>query len=318
MAGERKDLIVKERYLLIRELGRGGFGTVYLALDQNTQRHVAIKALNTDNPTAREQFRREALTLYRQLNNQFIVDLLDHDLDDSPPYLVLEYCEHGSLRSWVGQRRAWQDVAVALSYVIQGLESIHEAGGFHRDLKPDNLLQASGPMPQTILVKIADFGLARVPDPVSAVITRHAAGTDGYIAPEVLGGADFHPGADIYSLGIVATELLTSTRDPAGLHRAKIPAGLRDLVLAMCAADSTRRPSARKIAATLHSLLSAPPPPPPEPAESSDALAVGAVIAGVTLFAAAMIGLAALAGGENKWDASVQRYRGSNGRFRNG
>jgi serine/threonine protein kinase len=306
---------MKKRYLPICELGRGGFGTVYLALDQNTQRYVAIKTLNTDNPAAREQFHREALTLYRQLNNQFIVDLLDHDLDDSPPYLVLEYCELGSLRSWVGQQRAWQDVAAALTHVIQGLESIHEAGGFHRDLKPDNLLQAAGPTPQTVVIKIADFGLARVPDRASAVITRHAAGTDGYIAPEVLSGDDFHPGADIYSLGIVATELLTGARNPAGLHRAQIPNGMRDLVLAMCAVDSTQRPSARRVAAVLHALLN---PPPSDPPPSSDGPGAGAVIAGVALFAAALVGLAALASGEKKWDASVQRYRGSDGRFRNG
>jgi serine/threonine protein kinase len=304
---------VKERYLLIRELGRGGFGTVYLAYDQNTQRQVAIKQLTNPTPDARERFHREALALYRQLNNQFIVDLLDHDLGDEPPYFVLEYCEHGSLRGWVGQRRAWQDIALLLAQVIQGLKRIHEVGGFHRDLKPDNLLLASGPTPQTVVVKIADFGLARVPDAGSAVTTRHIAGTNGYIAPEVIAGAVFHPGADIYSLGIVATELLTDARDPARIHQAKIPAALRDLVLTMCAADSTRRPTAQKIAVALHALLNPPQAPPPASGPSA-----GLVLGGLALFAAALVGLGALAVGNEGWDEEVRRYRAPDGRFKKG
>ncbi len=267
---------MKERYLLIQELGRGGFGTVYLAYDQNTQRKVAIKQLTNRDPDARARFRREGLVLYRQLNNQFIVDLLDHDLDDEPPYLVLEYCEHGSLRSWVGKRRGWQDIAILLAEVIQGLQSIHVIGGFHRDLKPDNLLLASGPSPQTVVVKIADFGLARLPAAGASEITTHAAGTDGYMAPEVLGGAPYHPGADIYSLGIVATELLTDVRDPARIHQAKIPRGC----VTSCSpcARWTLRSGLRHrgSAAALHTLLSPPPPPPSGPS-------TGLVLGGLAL-----------------------------------
>lgn len=301
---------MKQRYLLERELGSGGFGTVYLARDQSTGTLVAIKTLRDSSTDSRQRFRREALTLYRLLNNQFIVDLLDHDLDADPPYFVLEYCQGGSLRSWVGKNRAWEDVAGVLIQTILGLASIHENCGFHRDLKPDNILIASDPH-QELSIRIADFGLARLPERASATITRTAAGTDGYIAPEVLGGAEFHSGADIYSLGIVMTELLTGARNPSALHGVKLPLRFRELILAMCSADSTKRPGAQQIAADLRELLLPRPAPMPAPAPS-----IAPAWGGVALLAAAFLGIAALADGNKSWDASVRRYRGSDGRFK--
>ena len=310
---------MKERYLLKRELGRGGFGTVYLAEDQSTGKLVAVKVLRDPSPASRQRLRDEAITLYRLINNQFIVELLDHDLDAELPYLVLEYCESGSLRAWVEQRHTWQDVAKVLTQVIQGLAIIHSAKGFHRDIKPDNILVGSALGQDPIIIKLADFGLARLPDRASATITRTAGGTNGYIAPEVLGGADYHSGADIYSLGIVATELLTGTRNVSALRGVEIPLRLRELVLAMCSSDSTKRPDTRQIAAALASFLipprmlvpaSAPvlvPAPAPSPGA---ALGMGA------LFAAALVALAALAAGNNNWDATVRRYRGPDGRFK--
>jgi len=311
---------MKERYLLVRELGRGSFGVVSLAWDQANGRQVAIKQLVRPTPDARERFFREARTLYRQINNHFVVDLLDHDLDADPPYIVLEYCEHGSLRRWVIERRPWQEVALVLAQAVQGLQSIHEAGGFHRDLKPDNLLLATGPEPNTVVVKVADFGLARVPETISATMTGQLGGTDGYIAPEILAGSAFHPGADIYSLGIVATELLTGARDPAGLHRVQIPPRLRELVLAMCAVDSTKRPANRQVAAIVEEVLT-PPALPPRPSPTSSPASGpsgGTALGGLLLFGAALLGLAALAGGDAKWDRNVRRYRGSDGRFTQG
>jgi serine/threonine-protein kinase len=315
---------MKARYEIMHVLGEGSFGVVYLGFDQYTQSHVAIKQLKDTSSDGRQRFRREMLALSRQLNNQFIVDVLDHDLDDDPPYIVLEYCEHGSLRGWVGQGRPWRDVVVALAQVLQGIEKIHEIGGFHRDLKPDNLLLATGPTPGTIVVKVADFGLARVPDSRSTIMTRHFGGTDGYIAPEVVGGKDYHPGADIYSLGIVATELLTGARDLAGLHQVEVPPRLRELVAAMCSTDSTRRPAARQVAVVLNELLKPPPVPQPPPAlppptpPSSGGATPALVIGGAALFVAGLVALAAFAGGEETWDAEVRRYRGTDGRFRRG
>jgi hypothetical protein len=116
------------------------------------------------------------------------------------------------------------------------------------------LLVASDP-DLGFIVKVADFGLARVPQGATAM-TNHKAGTRGYIAPEVDNGSvGFHAGADIYSLGVVATELLTGTGDPARMNSATIPGALRELVLQMIAADRTKRPTLHQIASRLAEIV---------------------------------------------------------------
>jgi serine/threonine protein kinase len=245
---------MNSRYRILRSLARGGFGRVSLALDRETGKHVAVKELIELNGDALERFRNEYAILYEQIDNKYVVDVLDADFDSRPPYIVLEYCEHGSLRSWVDQPKPWLVVTFALSYALQGLWGIHRLAGFHRDLKPENLLVASDP-DLGFIVKVADFGLARVPQ-AATFMTNHKAGTRGYIAPEVDNGSvGFHAGADVYSLGVVATELLTGSMDPARLNKATIPAPLRELVLQMISADRTRRPTLHQIASQLAEIV---------------------------------------------------------------
>lgn len=310
---------MKQRYTHIKELGSGGFGEVFLALDQAMGKQVAIKYLTKADPDAVDRFRREARILYRELNNKYIVDLLDHDLDDRPPYLVMEYCDGGALSSWVSKRQPWRDVATALMHTLHGLHGIHAAGGFHRDIKPDNLLIATDPETRERIVKVADFGLARSPDATSSWMTQRAAGTPGYMAPELNAGVPYHAGADIYSLGVTATELLTGTRDTATLHAVSIPEGLRGLVLKMRSDDRTRRPTSREVAAALVEILKAPTKPasPPTKVPVSRSPNAGVVVGGL-LVGGALLGLLALAANKPQWDDNVQRYRGSDGRFRNG
>lgn len=245
---------MNNRYHMIRSLASGGFGRVSLALDKKNGEQVAVKELIALNGDALERFRNEYTILYDQIDNKYVVDVLDANFDARPPYIVLEYCEHGSLRSWVEQPKSWLVVAFALSHALQGLWGIHRLGGFHRDLKPENLLVASDP-DQDFIVKVADFGLARVPRDATGVTNRKA-GTDGYIAPEVdTGSVGFHAGADIYSLGVVAMELLTSTKDPASLNQAMIPTPLRNLVLQMISTDRTMRPTIPQVASRLAEII---------------------------------------------------------------
>jgi serine/threonine protein kinase len=304
------------RYQRLKKLGEGGFGVVYLAVDRTTGRKVAIKELKDRSPDGKARFEREAVALYRQLDNPFIVDLIGHDLGHDPPYIVLEYCDRGSLRGWVGSPQPWRWVAAILVHVIEGLQSIHDAGGFHRDLKPDNLLVATAE-PDTIIVKIADFGLARVPG-IGSTMTRGPGGTDGYMAPEIVyRGAAYTAAADVFSLGVVATELSTGGRDPAALSRVDVPPAFRDLVLAMCAAEPAGRPAISTIARALKTLLGLvpPPPPPPPPSRSS---AAPMVIGGLLLAGGVLAALAALSENDGAWDEDVRRYRGSDGRFKKG
>ncbi len=308
---------MRDRYLRRREISRGAFGRVHLALDQATGRNVAIKELIQFGGDAKARFVREAHILYGQRDNRYVVALLDHDLNHSPPYIVLEYCEHGSLRTWVRERRPWRQVATALGNAVRGLEGIHCAGGFHRDIKPENLLVATAP-DGSLIIKVADFGLARAPSTATGTMTHTAAGTRGYIAPEILAGDPFASAADIYSLGIVAVELLTGGPDPRGLKKAQIPNELQELVRLMVSGNAEKRPVVGAIAQRLDGILAPSVPrtqrnsPVGPSSSSSNSGLAPLVLGGLTL-----LGLAKLATGlGSEWDADVQRYRGPDGRFR--
>lgn len=257
------------------------------------------------------------------MNNRHVVTVLDSDLDAEPPYIVLEFCEYGSLRSWVQQRRTWREVATALAHALFGLRGVHGVGGFHRDLKPDNLLLAIDRDSGETVVKVADFGLARVPFTATGPMTHDGKGTIGYIAPEVMVGKPFTAAADTYSLGVVAMELLTGAIDPATPVPSTVPDEFARLVRQMLSAESAQRPPPEIIARTLNGLLQAPErraldqaPQQPAPVAATKGAGVGA--GGLLLFlglgAAALAALAA--GNDKEWDENVDRYRGPDGKFR--
>lgn len=236
------------RYELIRELGRGGFGVVWLAKDKETGELVAIKFLQELSPDARQRFEREAKILLELSQQNFVVELLDGDLGTPRPYLVLEYCEGGSLRSWVRNRRPWTHGALAILAAARALDALEKKGGIHRDIKPENLLVGLALDGETYVVKISDFGLARVPTTSAPWITRSAFGTPGYIAPELaIPGAAFTAKADMWSLGVVALEILTGGRDLNRLGRIGAPGALTQLVKSMLSADPRHRPTAGSV-----------------------------------------------------------------------
>lgn len=277
-------------------------------------RRVALKFLMDTSPDAVARFHREARLLGKAINNRFVVELLGYNLEHVPPYLVMEYCEYGSLRSWVGAQRPWQDVAAALSHALNGLHGIHAAGGFHRDLKPDNLLVTRHPeQPTRVLIKLGDLGLARTPDTEVQPMTRNAAGTEGYMAPEVKAGAAFQASADIYSLGVIAAELLTGERSAQKLGQTKLPEQMRAMVRSMLSVNPAGRPSAQQLAQTLTNLLQNPNVVAEVEEESSG---LGGFLLTSLFAGGALLALAALAGGdEAQWDERVQRFRGPDGKF---
>lgn len=298
-------------YDYVRELGRGSFGAVWLAVDRETGLRVAIKLLLFESEDARLRFQREARLLYAEMHNPHVVRLLDHDLWAEHPFIVLEYCEQGSLRRWVGRDVPWRDVASAVLHALEGLAQLHAHGGFHRDLKPDNLLMGTDPATGQLVIKVADFGLARHPVSRTGPMTRSALGTDGYIAPEVLVGGEFSTAADIYSLGITLVELLTGSRRPTALERAKCPLGLISLTERMVSRDPAHRPPAEDVAASLVALLSHPRMP-DQVAASQASGRVGLLVVAGTLAALAMLAN----DGAGSWDPKAARYRGSDGQFR--
>jgi len=290
-------------------IGTGSFGEVRLCTVNDTGRQVALKFLHNISEDTLRRFNREGRILYENLDNKFVVDLLDYNLNVSPPFLVLEYCKHGSLAGWVTQRRSWETVALALSHATQGLAGIHHVRGFHRDIKPDNLLLTTD-QEDKLIVKLSDFGLARTPFSVTGSMTASPAGTEGYIAPEIRAGGRFTPAADIYSLGITGIELLTGSKASDQLLFCGAPQSFRSNLQLMAATDPLRRPNIQHISQSLVELL-----------ENANLETIGAdmvrrkgispgwVLGGLAL-------LALLAGGkDNEWDRSVRRYRGPDGRF---
>ena len=213
------------RYRLLRLLGAGGMGTVYLAEHVHLGRHTAIKLLHAEfglNADAESRFRREAL-LAAKISHPSVAQIYDFDRTADGEFLIaMEYVEGETvaqrLRS-AGPFRIEEALRV-LDGVAEGLDRAHALGILHRDLKPENLmLTASG------AVKLLDFGIARDIDTTSGVTSSGiAVGTPGYMSPEQLVGEPLGPASDIYALGVVVYEMLTGQRPHTGANFAELRA----------------------------------------------------------------------------------------------
>jgi serine/threonine protein kinase/class 3 adenylate cyclase len=216
------------RFQLLEELGQGSQGVVYRAEDPANGNIVAIKVLRpewTSRPEVLRRFRKEARIL-AELNNPYIVNLLEHNEDDGLAYLVLELVAGRSLNELITDGKPL-DEALALEIagdVARGLGAAHERGIVHRDIKPGNVLLleplAASPSETTqvgtapgprLRVKLSDFGLARHLDETeSLALTEPGAviGTPRYMAPEQCTGRKVDPRTDVYALGATLYHML--------------------------------------------------------------------------------------------------------------
>jgi hypothetical protein len=195
-----------ERFTLISELGRGGMGVVWRARDEQSGQIVALKLLHTAyalDPDYVARFERE-LELAKRIHSAHVVQVLGHGVRDGAPYLALEYVDGPSLRERLASHGpySWDETKALLAQVAQGLADAHAAGVVHRDIKPSNVLIGSDGV-----VKLADFGIAKGLDLTRVTRTSTLLGTPAYLAPEGPKNAR----SDLYSLGIIAYELLTGT-----------------------------------------------------------------------------------------------------------
>src|SRR5215510_15279668 len=196
------------KYRIVSRLGRGGMGTVYKAVDETLDREVAIKCLNTElnDPDLLKRFRAEAVTLAR-LNHRNIAMLFELGDHDGQLMMVMEYVR-GETFDRVSQREGQMAVTRAAglcAQVLDALEHAHRAGIVHRDLKPANLM-----LTQSGLVKVMDFGLARMIGTEHLTNDGYMVGTPAYMSPEQVLGREIDGRADLYAMGVILYRLLTS------------------------------------------------------------------------------------------------------------
>lgn len=225
--------VVAGRFELIRELGAGSFGDVWLARDREGGRDVALKLLQPQwaaSPRVFARFQTEIQVL-SVLNHPTIARALGASLDPPSPYLALEFVKgetlyaHLSERARRGEHLPLSEISAMVREVAEGLDHAHRLGILHRDLKPSNLMLAAAPAPGAPRVRILDFGIAKLlelPHDQQTTVGR-VMGTDPVLAPEQLRGINVGLRADVFSLGCVAYSLVTSryawSRDTAGAPR---------------------------------------------------------------------------------------------------
>lgn len=210
---------IDRRYVVERELGHGGMGKVYLARDVTLhQRRVVIKVLlqaSLNDPYVVTKFRQEVEALSR-IDHPNVVGILGAgELPDGKPYIAMQYVDGVTLRSQIlSEGMNLERAAVLLKQIGAALDDVHEQRIYHRDLKPENVLLQllkGG----TEFVKIVDFGIAKVKDSVVApsTVNKMSVGTVLYMSPEQLrGGERITAASDIYSMGVIAYEMITGRR----------------------------------------------------------------------------------------------------------
>jgi eukaryotic-like serine/threonine-protein kinase len=250
------------RYRLGGLLGVGGVAEVYRAQDERLERGVAVKLFRGDVANQLHRHEDEMRTLAR-LNHPSLVTVFDAGIDEmtQQPYLVMELVEGSTLSDQLRMgpldplrtAEIGAEVADALAYV-------HGQGLVHRDVKPANVLIATGGR-----VHLADFGIARLVDSAHVTQAGDVLGTPSYFAPEQVTGEPVGPPADVYALGLVLLECLTGRREYDGaslevamarLNRqpqvpANLPAGWRDVLIGMTARQPSSRLSAAQVAERL-------------------------------------------------------------------
>ncbi len=254
--------VFADRYEIRGEIGRGGMGMVYRALDRQLNEQVAIKTLRAEtllDPGVLERFKSE-IRLARHISNKHVVRTHDIGEQDGVYYLTMEYVEGITVRSLLdtrGKLGVAPTLAIA-SQLAQSLTAAHEQGVIHRDIKPQNLLlDANG------VLKVMDFGVARLQGHQTHLTeVGTLVGTPSYMAPEQLLAEDFDERADLFSMGVVLFECLTGRlpfqgttivsiiahlmRDeapaPASLN-ADVPADVSAFVLRLLSKEPAGRPA---------------------------------------------------------------------------
>ena len=199
------------RYKVLKELGRGAMGLVYLGKDPTIQRFVAIKTMRLDHidhddklQDVKARFFREAESTGR-LSHPNIVTIYDAGEEDDLGYIAMELIEGTPLKQWARKPNLMpvNEVLLTVATVADALDYAHQQGVVHRDIKPANIM-----LTKDRVVKVMDFGIAKMASS-SKTQTNIVLGTPTYMSPEQIAGKKVDGRSDIFSLGVVLFELLT-------------------------------------------------------------------------------------------------------------
>jgi serine/threonine protein kinase len=201
------------RYVIEGLLGEGGMATVYRAHHSLVDRPCAVKLMNpmfASDPTTRERFRREARSA-QALAHPNVIEIFDQgETEDGKDYIVMELLSGSTLTALVERGPIPPARAVPLMIQIsRGIARAHDLGVVHRDLKPDNIFVCPRP-DRTDLVKILDFGIARSKSDTRLTGAGELFGTPQYLAPERIMQGETGPSVDLYALGVIFFEMVTS------------------------------------------------------------------------------------------------------------
>ena len=214
------------RYVVLREVGRGGMGRVFAAYDPKLDRTIALKVLRDTRagPEALARLLREAQSLAR-LNHPNVVTVHDVGEHEEQVFVAMEFVEGQTLTAWQAERtRSWREVVQMFRQAALGLAAAHEAGVVHRDFKPDNVMVEPPRTSMAPRVRVMDFGLAfsakaRSEDAPEAGdeldgLTRPGAmmGTPAYMSPEQFRNQSIGPASDQFSFCIALYEALEGER----------------------------------------------------------------------------------------------------------
>jgi serine/threonine protein kinase len=265
------------KYRVLKQLGRGGMGAVFLAEDPQLKRTVALKVMLPEvaaSQSSRERFLREARAA-AAIEHENIVTIYEVAEDRGAPFLAMQFLKGMSLDDYIkkGKPFTWAQIIRIGREIARGLDAAHQRGLIHRDIKPANIwldATAGG------RVRILDFGLAR-PSEGNTSLTQSGliVGTPTYMAPEQARAASLDGRADLYSLGCVLYRLCTgrvpfdgpdtmATLVTAAVDAPKppreinpeVPAELNELILRLLEKDPAKRPgSAKAVAETLRTML---------------------------------------------------------------
>ncbi|MBC8072537.1 MAG: serine/threonine protein kinase, partial [Deltaproteobacteria bacterium] len=256
------------KYSIVRLIGRGGVGLVYLARQSEPPRDVVVKVLAphwADDPEALKRFDREAKRL-RGLNHPNIVEMIGNGHDGERAYLVMEYLQGELLSDHVARKRrlTLEEFVPIAAQILKGIGHAHSRELMVRDVKPANVMlcERKG---RANFVKILDFGLAKLLRGEQAITEEHVMGTVGYLAPEAIKGESIDLRVDVYAIGVLFYYMLAGRlpfegesnaavfyktineqpRDLAELlgHSHGLPRGLIDLVHACLEKDPEQRPA---------------------------------------------------------------------------